>query len=448
MTRTKILLCCLFSLLALPALAQKEGIHFSRGNWKNALAEAKQNGKLIFIHVYTEWGLPSKRMETEIFPLKEVGDKYNAHFINFKVDADGKEGRSLSNKFRLKRFPTYLYFNGDGDLVYKSNGQTSNPRRFNGLADTVLRHHQENKVELYAEARYEIRKQDKAFVKEYLTKLREFGIMDDTISSVQDHYFSLLKPMELKDTATVLFLLNMLTSVRSAVFEHFISRQPFYSSITKQFPLWMGNVVLNSFRRAIETDDDALFWDALVASKKLENPTMRYPFSVFMYTNQFYVKNKQVKRVIEKAPFFLDRVCEMSDDEIHRKDQQQFEELMEPYFSGEVDSSTARNFLLQREGWRTVYSAYVAQALITTADIFQQHTRNRTDLKRACRWAERGVELDKDNYKNYPVLARLYAKTGMKREAIIAMQTAITLAQEQGASPIWVALYKRALEDL
>jgi hypothetical protein len=46
------------------------------------------------------------------------------------------------------------------------------------------------------------------------------------------------------------------------------------------------------------------------------------------------------------------------------------------------------------------------------------------------------------------VLSGLYAKAGMKREAITAMQSAITMAQEQRASPLMIAIYKRALQDL
>jgi hypothetical protein len=138
----------------------------------------------------------------------------------------------------------------------------------------------------------------------------------------------------------------------------------------------------------------------------------------------------------------------MKEEEILSKDRQQFEELMYPYVSGEKDSALVWNFALEKNSWRTVYSKYVAHALLITADIYLQNTRNKTDLRKACIWAEKGVELDRRNYKYYPVLSRLYAKAGMKREAIAAMQSAITMAQEQNAAPIVIAIYKRALQEL
>ncbi|SIO02881.1 hypothetical protein [Chitinophaga niabensis] len=448
MTKVKIVSCCLFVLFTLPAFAQKEGIRFFKGSWDKALAEAKQSRKLIFVHARLYFSTISERLENEVFPLKELGDKYNQHFINYRMDMEGRTGRSIGEEFQVRGNPTYLFINGDGDLVYKAYGFTSNIKRFLILADTVLRRHEEGKVEIFGRATYEKRKQDKVFLVEYLKQLRPLGIQQDSAGKVLDQYFSLLKPMELKDSATAYFLLNSPATVQSSVFEYFISHQPFYNNIVEEFPKLLGNVILNSLAKAIDVNDDPLFWDALVASKKLENPSLRYPFSVFMFTNQYYVKKKQVKRVIERAPVFLDRVCQMKDEEILSKDRQQFEELMYPYISGEKDSVMVWNFGREKESWRTVYSKYVAHALMVTADIYLQNTRNRTDLRKACIWAEKAVELDNSNYKFYPVLSRLYAKAGMKREAITTMQSAITMAQEQRASPLVIAIYKRALQEL
>ena len=448
MLKVSIVSCCLFFLFTLPALAQKEGIRFFKGSWKKAQEEARRSGKLIFIHAYTFWSTPSEKIEQEVFPLKELGDKYNQHFINFRADMERGIGQDLKEEFLVRRYPAYLFMNGDGDLVYTAQGYTSNPKRFLILADTALSRHEEKRIEVFGRATYEKRKQDRAFLVEYLGQLKQYGTLQDSTGKVLDQYFSLLKPAELKDTATAAFLLHSLTTVQSAVFEHLISHQSFYNGIIEDFSKMLGNVILNSFMKAIGENNDPLFWDALVASKKLENPSLRYPISVFMFTNQYYVKKKQVKRVIERAPVFLDRICQMKTEEILNKDRQQFEELMYPYVSGEKDSTLVWNFALEKNTWRTVYSKYVAHALLITADIYLQNTRNKTDLRKACIWAEKGVELDDLNYKYYPVLSQLYAKAGMKREAITAMQSAIGLAKEQRASPFLIAVYQKALQDL
>ena len=41
---------------------------------------ARQQGKHIFIEVYTTWCGPCKSMDKKVFPQKEVGDYYNAGY--------------------------------------------------------------------------------------------------------------------------------------------------------------------------------------------------------------------------------------------------------------------------------------------------------------------------------------------------------------------------------
>ena len=51
-----------------------QGIQFREGNWKEILEIAKKENKLVFVDNYTSWCGPCKKMVSEIFPLKEVGD--------------------------------------------------------------------------------------------------------------------------------------------------------------------------------------------------------------------------------------------------------------------------------------------------------------------------------------------------------------------------------------
>ena len=60
-------------------------MHFETGDWASVQTKAKENGKLIFIDFYTTWCGPCKQMSKNIFPLKEVGDFYNKHFVNYKI---------------------------------------------------------------------------------------------------------------------------------------------------------------------------------------------------------------------------------------------------------------------------------------------------------------------------------------------------------------------------
>ncbi|WP_343306244.1 thioredoxin family protein [Chitinophaga niabensis] len=448
MTRAKILLCCLFSLLALPVLAQEEGIVFFKGSWKKVLAEAKKSNKLIFVDVYTDWCGPCKQMEKEIFPLRGVGEKYNTHFVNYRIDAEKGEGRFLSKAYDVKSYPTYLYFNGEGELVFRAKGYSPNPKRFLALGDTALRFHHSKETIVSDQAAYENRKQDKAFVAGYLKKLTRFGMSEDTISKVLDHFYSQLTPLELKDTATAALLLNSLTTVQSPVFEYVISNQSFYRSFAKQLPTTLGNVVLNSYMKAIGKKNDVLFKAASAASNKVENPSLKYPYSVFLFENQYYLTTKQTDEIIKRAPAFMDSTCRITEKEMAQRDQLFYDQVLSLYTTRYLDSTTVPFFSREKLTWRNNYSKYVAVALNKTADVFLQYAQQKEDLKKACTWAARSVNLQPDNHSFYAVLAKLYAKTGMKQEAMATMKTAIDLAHNQKAPEMAIQAYEDALKKL
>ena len=80
-----ILLCIAF-VSGLSANAQ--GIVFSNVSFEEALEKAQQEGKQIFVDVYTSWCGPCKMMAKNVFTQQEVGEYYNEHFVCLKLDAE------------------------------------------------------------------------------------------------------------------------------------------------------------------------------------------------------------------------------------------------------------------------------------------------------------------------------------------------------------------------
>jgi len=109
-------------MLALSVTANSQGIDFFKGTWEEALAESKRTGKLIFVDAYTTWCGPCKKMTRNIFPMKNVGDFYNANFVNTKFDMEKGEGRKIRSKYKVNAFPTFLFVDGSGKLQYTTKG--------------------------------------------------------------------------------------------------------------------------------------------------------------------------------------------------------------------------------------------------------------------------------------------------------------------------------------
>ncbi|GEM_PF-1429521 len=94
-----------------------EGIVFTHGSWAEVIAKAKSEKKLIFADCYTTWCGPCRMLSKQVFPQKEVGDYFNANFINVKIDCEKGEGVDLKNKFGVSAFPTMLFIDPSNEKV-------------------------------------------------------------------------------------------------------------------------------------------------------------------------------------------------------------------------------------------------------------------------------------------------------------------------------------------
>ncbi len=116
----RIFLLSILSLFSVVSFAQ--GINFTKGSYEEIKALAKKEGKAIFVDVYTTWCGPCKKMSNEIFPLKVVGDYYNAKFINVKLDAENEKAHGFFKQYKATSFPSFFYLDADGNLLDKQGG--------------------------------------------------------------------------------------------------------------------------------------------------------------------------------------------------------------------------------------------------------------------------------------------------------------------------------------
>ena len=123
--------------------AQLEGIKFMKDlSWSQIKQKAKQENKYIFLDAYTTWCLPCRVMTNEIFPQPAVGNFFNTNFINVAVQFDitkkdkeeirawYKDAKLLKSSYKIDSYPTYLFFNPQGDLIHSVIGASEKAEDF------------------------------------------------------------------------------------------------------------------------------------------------------------------------------------------------------------------------------------------------------------------------------------------------------------------------------
>ncbi len=102
--------------------ANSTGVTFFEGSFKQALAKAKKENKLVMFDAYTTWCGPCKVLKTKVFPNKELGEYINKKFVSIGVDMEAGEGIQLANMYPLDGYPTIFFLDGDGKVKKKILG--------------------------------------------------------------------------------------------------------------------------------------------------------------------------------------------------------------------------------------------------------------------------------------------------------------------------------------
>lgn len=115
------LLIAICMLLQFPAFAQ-EGTRFRELTFEQALAAAKEEGKLVFVDCYTSWCGPCKEVAEKVFPQPEAGEYFNPRFVCVKYDMEQGEGLALAKRFDVHAYPTFVIVRPDGTVQHKLVG--------------------------------------------------------------------------------------------------------------------------------------------------------------------------------------------------------------------------------------------------------------------------------------------------------------------------------------
>lgn len=142
------------------SLFSQDGIKFGKQSFAQTLEQAKKENKLIFLDAFASWCGPCKLLDKNVFPKKEVGDYFNANFLNLHIDMEKGEGIEIAKKYSIYSYPTLLFIDGDGKVVYKAAGYMS-PQELISIAKEAVNPENtlENKI-----AKFEAGEKDPEFL--------------------------------------------------------------------------------------------------------------------------------------------------------------------------------------------------------------------------------------------------------------------------------------------
>ena len=101
-----------------------QGVGFKSISLKEALGQAKAQGKMVFVDCYTTWCGPCKMMHSILDELKErLGDKVRI----LKIDVDVPANRQSVYAYQIQSVPTLMLFK-KGRMLWRQSGVVRVPR--------------------------------------------------------------------------------------------------------------------------------------------------------------------------------------------------------------------------------------------------------------------------------------------------------------------------------
>ncbi|ROI07125.1 DUF255 domain-containing protein [Kaistella haifensis] len=370
----------LFILFISLSVFSQESINFEKGIFKEILAKAKKEKKLVFMDAFAVWCGPCKLMEKNIFPLPSVSEYYNANFINARFDMEKGEGQEIAMKYGVRSYPTFLFLNGDGEVVMKNYGymgekdfltiaQEANQPKYRNSSNKELFEKGEsnpefllNMMSLYAQSDYELAKKasERYFIvknNQPLTK-DELGMLLYFIKSPTDPNYQIFVAKKQEIT----------TLMSEDIYNQFDTN----IKITK--------ILENTLDQKTGTiNDEEFFKNAIPLVGKTEAEIALNRMKVIIYPNSGKFAE------YEKA---------------------------------------ALSYYQNAENFET-------EELLKAAWIFSEHITTPSSLKKAEEWAEKSV-MKSETPENTYILAKIYSKTGKKDQAKSYAEISKNLANAQG----------------
>ena len=422
-----ILLGLLFTINGFLLFAQ-DGIRFEQGDWATILAKAKSAQKPIFIDVYTSWCGPCKKMAKDIFPLKEVGEKFNASFINYKIDAEKGEGIEIAIRYKVNSYPTYLFVTGDEVLVYRSLGSMP-ADKFLGEASIAITEFKDPKPLAAWEDEYEEKKTDSAFLAKYLQKRKKLKLNS---ADVLDQYFNIMGKQGIlqsdlmkdliqftnlnTDGPFYSFLKDNKDSVKKVIFERFR-----ISVLMNEYLIYLAK---NDVERAIANSDEKLLQHISSTLLKLPADEWPVPWREGEVKVKYFTQTKNPKALLKVLESYSKLVVNFDKTKIREIDSAAVAKFDKDLAAGKLTSIKPENIETTRKARASANSVSYPYKVRDLAKSVFTIIDDKPWLNKAMQWMDTAAAFS-DNFTIYETKASLLYKLGRKKEALQMQQKTI-----------------------
>lgn len=406
-------------------------------NWQQVLQKAKSENKLVFVDIFTDWCGPCKRMEKEVFSLKNVSDTFNSKFINYRIDAEKGEGINVAKKYGVDGYPYFTYVDGNGTVFYSVLGYRDERQL---LQDAAIALEELNDSKPYGvwQKEYDTNKNDVCWAKGYIKKRNKLRMEN---SQMLEDFYMLLNPSEYVKAENIQLItnssgINLNGKLYKVLTKNFTAILPLDDSL---YHLQEG--LLNIFEKAInkiamkaikDKNQVSLLKEVLPAHASFPEKVRFMPWYDKRETNWKFIFYQNTNNLKKGMPVAIDLInknyTNLSVAQIRTKDSIIYKNTLEVYKTKLLDSQEMKMMMpMLKQYFKSYVTNDHLNKILGAAYLVYNNNATPTEINIALGWSRRAVQI-LENSTTLELTAKLLYRLNRKQESIIALQSAIDKA--------------------
>ena len=362
----------LFSLLIAVSFASAQNeIHFSDAGYQAALQRSKKEHKPVFYLIYANWCAHCNKMKSEVFKDPDVADFMNANFVCAWQDIEKGEGNFFKKQYKIRAFPTFLFIDENGRLLYNFNGEFKSADFLTEVRNAMV----PEKQLWYLEQQFYAEPTNAKKCLDFLVTMKK-GSDRTALNPHAQKYLSSQSDEQLVSETNWKIIANGVSDIESHPFQYVLKHQKEFAAVSspKRVQRKIDNIVTELLEPYTETLDTVQYLNKRAIAKS--------------------VNTQKADSIIFRNDIFI------------------AEKVKNWKWYAKANTESAEKFV-----WTD------ALILKQIGQNYAQNINNAADLKFAVKLTQHSLELN-DSYDTEVVLSKLYAKTNDHQQALLYAEKA------------------------
>lgn len=424
--------------------AHCQHIHY-QNTLNKALKQAAKSKKPVFINLSSP-PIPNHSLKLALTD-PEIVKLYNKNFVNYTISLTDSAAAPLIKKYKTTLYPAYLFIDTLGNLIYKETSGSTSAYKYINMSKKVLEAQATGRTLTNYIARYNMNRNDPAFLKDYITLREELGYEDN--ADLVDQYADHLTLKDFQDYKTVLFILKAGPIAYGRAYTLCYINKPLIDSFYKTEPLELRTLINNRIitntindaianKNAVTAQQAARFTAATWSANKIRGEVS----STLRMLTYYSSVGDTALYYIQASLFYNKYYMNISADSAARVDKEIANNRSALAVKYPVNPNNALSNAELVNELANSGPNRVANTLNHAAYLFYSlGTHNQTYLVTAMLWSKRAIELY-PYYGNYSTLAHLLYRLNLFEEAKSTQDKALELALKNKAGSNWIVYLK------